>query len=100
MRIKRHWFNQIASGQKNIEYREHSPYWRSRIDGHHHTRLQFFSFDHHNRPISCLCEIESIDRSSMDDEGVEADFYAIHLGPVIHVNRPVDTAESTLQLGL
>lgn len=29
--VKKEWFDAIASGQKNVEYREVKPYWTSRL---------------------------------------------------------------------
>jgi hypothetical protein len=29
--IKREWFDQIQTGKKKIEYRDNSPFWRSRL---------------------------------------------------------------------
>jgi hypothetical protein len=29
--LTHHWYDEIASGRKRIEYRETSPYWRKRI---------------------------------------------------------------------
>jgi hypothetical protein len=29
--VKKEWFDKIKSGEKNIEYREVTPYWHSRL---------------------------------------------------------------------
>jgi len=39
--LKRHWFEEIAAGKKNKEYREAKPYWETRLVGRNYDEIVF-----------------------------------------------------------
>jgi len=55
--LHRHWFEQIASGQKTEEYRFCSPFWERKLDGRHFDEIHFrngYSPDSPWMRVSCL----------------------------------------------
>jgi hypothetical protein len=41
LNLRRKFFTQIASGTKRIEYRDYTPYWRTRFEGRRYDVIQF-----------------------------------------------------------
>ena len=44
------WFDEILSGRKKEEYRNHSVYWRNRIVGKHFDEIRFINGYGKHRP--------------------------------------------------
>ena len=41
LNLKKEFFDAIASGQKKVEYRDNTPYWRSRLVGRQYDEINF-----------------------------------------------------------
>jgi hypothetical protein len=76
--LEREWFDDIARGLKNEEYRELKDYWKTRLEGRTYDIVRFRNGYAKDAPV-------------MDVEffGVEKrqDCYAIRLGKVLSVKR-------------
>lgn len=70
--LKYHWYDEIESGKKNIEYRDNTPYWRKRIIENNPNIVIF-----HKGYTSRIMKFE-ISRIIVDVEFIE-----IHLGDKI-----------------
>lgn len=76
-----HWFDEMAAGRKDIEYRAVKPYWRRRIWNRRHelTRALFsraYSATRLNR------EIIRIDIGPCPYPGWRGKYYRLHLVPL------------------
>lgn len=67
--LKRHWYDQIASGKKKEEYRDMTTYYANRLVGQKYDAVKF-----HCDNDSMMYEIEKITIAS------KAKKYVIHLG--------------------
>lgn len=54
------WFDKIASGKKNTEFRECSDYWNKRLKNSHYDLVRFQRGYYKDRPANMIFEIESI----------------------------------------
>lgn len=43
LRLKKKWFDMIASGEKKEEYREYTDYWHKRLAGKPYTHVVFIN---------------------------------------------------------
>jgi hypothetical protein len=41
LNLVRHWFDQIAKGEKKMDYRNATPYWRRRLQGRSYDLIEF-----------------------------------------------------------
>jgi len=72
--LHKKWFDQIASGEKRIEYRENKPYWNARLDGKKFEAVCFKNGYSSSAP-KMVIECKKI---------IKADgFYHIHLGKIL-----------------
>jgi hypothetical protein len=50
LNLHRQFFAAIAAGNKRIEYRAQTPYWRKRLEGRHYDVINFRNGDATNAP--------------------------------------------------
>lgn len=63
LRIKKFWLNKIRSGEKRIEYRKDSTYYRSIFKkGHTFTHVQFHYQNANDKPIYKIIKIKKVKR--------------------------------------
>lgn len=76
--LEREWFDDIARGEKNEEYRELKDYWKTRLEGRMYDIVRFRNGYATDAPVM---DVEFL--------GVEKrqDCYAIRLGKVLSVKR-------------
>ena len=78
--LQRHWFEEIESGRKTVEYREITPYWTARLTRPDITHAAFSRgyIKRHRitRPVL------KIDIGPCPYPGWTGDFYRIHLAPL------------------
>ena len=80
--LHREWFAAIAAGTKKTEYRDHTPYWRRRLEGRHYDLIRFRNGYATNAPVM-LVEFRGLRR---DGPGRNA-AYAIRLGRILKLQR-------------
>jgi len=78
--IKRKYFNAIIRGDKKIEYRSLTPYYRSRIKGKKIDSIHIRNGYCHSSSAA-LIEVKNIENDSFHEFTGPA--YAIHLGEII-----------------
>ena len=74
--LHKKWLDQIASGEKRIEYRENKPYWNARLDGKQFQAVHFkngYSSSAPEMTVECLGIVKT------------AKCYHIKLGKIINV---------------
>lgn len=80
LRIKKYYFDQIAAGKKNVEYRDVKPFYRRLLKD---KRVDFLILHYQKRP-RLLCHVRKIEiqktPQSWREEGWRAKRYAFHLG--------------------
>lgn len=69
LRLKRNWYNEIASGKKKEEYRDITPYYANRLVGQKYDQVKFMCDND-----SMTLKIEKITIASKIKK------YVIHLG--------------------
>lgn len=69
LRLKRNWYNEIASGKKKEEYRDITPYYANRLVGQKYDQVKFMCDND-----SMTLKIEKITIASKVKK------YVIHLG--------------------
>jgi hypothetical protein len=77
--LHRRYFAQIAAKTKRTEYRDRSPYWKSRLDGREYDKILFRNGYARNAP-EMLVEFRGVRR---DAKGR----YAIRLGRILKIKR-------------
>jgi hypothetical protein len=60
LRIKKHWFDLIANGEKTVEYREDKSFYRKKFEKNKYSYLVL----HYQKPIKLLCRIKSIKKTT------------------------------------
>jgi len=94
--LKKKWFDLIASGQKNVEYREYKPYWEKRLVGKEFQEVHFRNGYRKESPfmrIECLGIIHVLPGTGgglfnlKHGEDVNGWQFAIHLGKLLEVRR-------------
>lgn len=86
MTLHRKWFDQIASGEKRVEYREVKPYWTKRIAGREYGEIHFRNGYGPDRPFM---RVEYKGYKTIELEGKP--HYALQLGVILevrHYNKP------------
>ena len=93
--LRREFFDQIAAGEKTIEYREQKPYWKTRLEGKTFDLVRFRNGYHANAP-----EMEVEFRGVRKVRKWGGLWYAISLGRVLKTKRwkPV-SAKNRASLG-
>lgn len=76
--LKRLYFDQIASGEKTIEYRDYKDYWRVRLEGREYDEIHFRNG---YSPTSPFMRVEW-KGLEMGDE-----YYEIQLGKILEVRN-------------
>ena len=74
--LKRHWFDQIVSGKKTVEYREIKPYWESRLEDRDFDVIEFKNGYHagaKTMTVECLGITKNL----------HSGFYEIRLGRIL-----------------
>lgn len=69
LRVKRKWYDEIASGKKTKEYREITPYYTNRLVGQKYDQVKFMCDND-----SMTLKVEKITIASKEK------LYVIHLG--------------------
>ena len=71
-----HWYDLMDSGEKRIEYRKNTPFWRKRTKDGTHARFQR-AFD--KNPATRLFKINKIDNGTCPyEDWNDADYIRIH----------------------
>lgn len=79
--LTRHWFDQMVSGKKNVEYRLCCDYWRKRIwEKRRELAAARFSWGYSD--VQIVRPIEHIGIDGCPYEGWDGLYYTIHLGPI------------------
>ena len=71
-----HWYNEVESRRKNIEYREIKPYWTKRIWGRR-DEIKHVRFSRGYSNISLLREVVKIDIGTCPYDGWDGDYYRL-----------------------
>lgn len=82
LNLHREYFGQIANGTKRIEYRERTPYWKTRLEGREYSVIQFRNGYATDAPVMRV-EFRGIQKIQKWGKP----HYAIQLGRVISVKR-------------
>jgi uncharacterized protein YeaO (DUF488 family) len=82
LNLHREFFDAIASGEKRIEYREASPYWKQRLEGRSYDYVEFRNGYAKDAP-EMLVEVQRIAKAG---KGRSAEYH-IHLGKVLETKR-------------
>ena len=85
MPIKKKWFDLIKSGEKTVEYRAYSPYWKARFRydlGFPYTHIRFRNGYRKDSP-SFIIKIERVDLINGETELMSGCQYAIELGKIM-----------------
>lgn len=77
-----YWFDEILAGEKNIEYRERSLYWKRLIWDRRH-RITHVRFSRGYTKRTLMREVRSIDCGGCPYSGWDGQYYRIHLGDVV-----------------
>ena len=82
LNLHREFFAAIASGEKRIEYRKQSPYWRKRLEDRKHDTILFRNGYAKDVP-EMLVEFRGLRRYGKG----HAARYAIRLGRILKIKR-------------
>jgi len=82
LNLHREFFSQIAAGTKCVEYRDQTPYWKTRLENRHYDLIQFRNGYATNAP-EMLVEFRGLRRYG---KGRNA-YYAIRLGKILKTKR-------------
>ena len=92
--LHRKWFDAIASGKKLEEYRDQTPYWQRRIEGHKHTEIHFCNGYRKEAPFMRV-EYKGWHKTVLEGRPV----YALALGKVLEIrNYPCRNAGAFPQM--
>jgi hypothetical protein len=80
--LEREWFDQIARGKKNKEYRKYKPYWKTRLEGREFDKVKIRNGYSRNAP-EMVVEFRGLTR---DGKSRNAD-YVIKLGRILELKR-------------
>lgn len=79
--LKRHWYEEMKAGRKDIEYRAITPYWTARISCRRNTHAAFScGYKAKGRIVR---PILFIDMGTCPYPGWEGIYWRIHLGPIV-----------------
>lgn len=85
--IKKVWFDKIANGEKNIEYREFKEYYHNKFKKQYDTILLQNGYSKKSPRLQA--KIIKIDIGDLENDSLESDFlqdkekwYRIHLGDI------------------
>lgn len=78
LNVYRIWFDKIATGEKRIEYRDVTPYWRKRIENRDYEEIRFTNGYRANAPFMRV-EYRGYFKS--------AGFYCLRLGKILEVSN-------------
>lgn len=78
--LKKRYFDQIASGEKRVEYRDVKPHWKPRIEGRSYDQILF---RHGYRPDSPTIRVEYHGWTFVEHEGKRS--YALQLGRILEI---------------
>jgi len=76
--LEREWFDDIAKGLKNEEYRELKDYWKTRLEGRTYDIVRFRNGYAADAPVMDV-EFLGVDK--------RRDCYAIRLGKILRIER-------------
>lgn len=79
LNIYRIWFDKIACGEKRIEYRDATPFWRKRIENRDYDEIRFTNGYRAGAPFM---RVEYLGYFK------DADFYCLRLGKILEVFIP------------
>lgn len=82
LRLKRQWFDEIASGRKRVEFRARTDYWRKRLEDKHFDEIRFVNGYGSDRPWMRVA-YEGLYKSRWNDEPA----YALRLGEVLEIGN-------------
>lgn len=82
LNLHREFFSQIAAGTKRIEYRDQTPYWRTRLENRKYDAIQFRNGYATNAPVMVV-EFRGLRRYG---KGRTA-YYAIRLGCILKIKH-------------
>ncbi len=80
--LHRKWFDSIASGEKREEYRDQTPYWKKRIEGHRYSEIHFRNGYRKEAPFMRI-EFNGWRKTVLEGRPV----YALALGSVIEIQN-------------
>ena len=80
--LEREWFDEIARGTKNKEYRKYKPYWKTRLEGRQYDVVKFRNGYGRNVP-EMVVEFRGLTRAG---NSRNAD-YVIKLGRILSLKR-------------
>ena len=79
--LTRHWYAEMLAGRKDIEYREITPYWSSRLTRRKVTHAAFScGYTARGRFVR---PVTMIDIGPCPYRGWTGEFYRVHLGPIM-----------------
>ncbi len=99
--LKRKWFDLIATGKKNIEYREFKLYWKQRLYGAIFDEVHFKNGYRKDAPFMRVSSpiiriIHSRHHRPVNGEELTADrYFAIYLGDVLETKNYNNSLEQT-----
>jgi hypothetical protein len=82
LNLHREFFSQIANGIKKIEYRNQTPFWKSRLEKRKYDLIQFRN-GYATKAPEMLVEFRGLRRYG---KGRDA-YYAIQLGKILKIKR-------------
>ncbi|MGO8835994.1 MAG: hypothetical protein ACLQAH_04955 [Limisphaerales bacterium] len=82
LNLHREFFAQIAAKTKRIEYRERTPYWRTRLENRRYDVIQFRNGYATNAPVMVV-EFRGLRRYGTGRNA----YYAIRLGKILTLKR-------------
>ena len=83
--IKKKWFDMIASGEKQEEYREIKPYWDTRLCGHGYDAVQFRNgYSKQSRTVLVDLWAINIGFGLKEWGAPDCSVYKLILGPVLN----------------
>lgn len=80
--LKRQFFDEIAAGEKTVEYREQKPYWKTRLEGKTFDLIRFRNGYHRDAP-----EMDVEFRGWKKVRKWGGAYYAISLGRILKIKR-------------
>ncbi len=80
--LHREWFSAIAAKTKRIEYRDRTPYWKTRLENRKYDVIQFrngYAKDAPEMQVE-FCGVRKVKKWG-------ANYYAIQLGRILKIKR-------------
>jgi hypothetical protein len=74
--LKKIWFDAILYGEKKVEYRDHKPYWKTRLEGREYDYIHFVNGYGKDKPWMDVVILKINFNSDMLQ-------YEIHLGEIL-----------------